>query len=224
MQLSAHIEDTLVKSVLEQFTKDRNDELVDMPLLNRVIKIFVHQGLGTAEPHRTGEGGFIWTGVRNLTLYTSTFEAKMIQHATQEHEKKARMKVADLSAPDYLHWSDRCYEKELGYCHSLLEPESELKLMTAVEFELITKRNTEIITKNTGVKFMLDNLRLEELSLLYKCFSRNPENIFAIVTAFNQYVLSRGTKIIEDPENLKDHQFCLKLLDFQDYADNVLVG
>jgi hypothetical protein len=71
---------------------------------------------------------------------------------------------------------------------------------------------------------MLEHLRLEELTLLYKCFSRNPDNIPAIVTAFNQYILSRGSKIIEDPENFKDHQFCLKLLDFQDYSDNVLVA
>jgi hypothetical protein len=41
----------------------------------------------------------------------------MIQHAIHEHEKKAQVKVAELSAPDYLHWSDKCFAKEEGYCN-----------------------------------------------------------------------------------------------------------
>ncbi len=71
---------------------------------------------------------------------------------------------------------------------------------------------------------MFENLRLDDLKLLHKCFQRNPDNIVPVVQAFNQYILGRGIEIIENPTNTADVLLLVqKLLDLQEFTETELV-
>jgi hypothetical protein len=68
--------------------------------------------------------------------------------------------------------------------------------MKRVENELVSKRNKQILEKETGCKYMIENGRSDELKLLYKCFSREESNLGPIIHILNEYIETTGTKII----------------------------
>lgn len=92
--------------------------------------------------------------------------------------------------------------------------------MKAVVNVLITQRNTQIVEKDTGVKYMIDNQRSDELLLLYNCFSRDEKNLTVIVDCLKKYIETQGKKIIEDPENVANPMlYTQKVLAFKEQID-----
>lgn len=53
--------------------------------------------------------------------------------------------------------------------------------MGVIEKELIFDRRDEICDKETGCRYMIENRRVEELKLLFKCYCRNEVNLGIIV-------------------------------------------
>ena len=64
--------------------------------------------------------------------------------------------------------------------------------MKRVEQELISKRNTQIIEKETGCNYMIVKGNKKELALLYKCFSREETNLGPIIHTMNAYIEKHG--------------------------------
>jgi hypothetical protein len=170
------------------------------------------------------DAGFYWEGKKNVSFYETQFESYFIAKAFGEYDEKAKVKVADFTAPEYLKWADTCFVHEENYCDTMLQPETRSKLMTSVELVLITNRNLLICDKDTGVKYMIDNQRKDELLMLYKCFSRNESNLTVIVDCLNKYIEAEGAKIVNDTSNLTDPlAYTQKLLDFKEQIDELII-
>ena len=60
--------------------------------------------------------------------------------------------------------------------------------MKRVELELISNRNPQIVEKDSGVQFMLDNRRLDDLLMLYKCFRREDTNLNVVIKYLCSYI------------------------------------
>ena len=54
--------------ILEQISKDRNNEIIDKDVLKKSIQCYVDMGLNGAKPMKTNSG-FVWQGDKNLTTY-----------------------------------------------------------------------------------------------------------------------------------------------------------
>lgn len=201
--MSQSCKDQLRNAILEEFTRDRNGNVVDRQLMTRVIKTYVQLGLKNAKPVKT-EIGFFWEGNKDLEFYTNQFEAPFVKRASQEYDVKAKNHIAESTAPEYLRWADTCFLQEEGYCDNMLQSETREKLMTTVELELVTKRNQQIVDKDTGVKYMVDNQRQDELLMLYRCFSRQEGNLTVVVQCLQNYIEVNGAKIVQDATNLAD--------------------
>lgn len=70
--------------------------------------------------------------------------------------------------------------------------------MTRVEKELISIRKQQIIDKDTGCKYMIENKRSEELQLLYKCFVREDSNLGVVIHCLSDYIETLGNKYVND--------------------------
>jgi len=70
--------------------------------------------------------------------------------------------------------------------------------MDAIEAELISKHCAQIIEKDSGIKFMIENNCLDDLLLLYRCLNRNETNLVFIMRAMGEYIDVNGTKIVRD--------------------------
>lgn len=70
---------------------------------------------------------------------------------------------------------------------------------------------------------MIENGRSDELKLLYKCFSREEQNLGPIIHILNEYIESTGTKIIQDEAlNKEPCAYTQKLLDFKKEIDTLI--
>jgi len=65
----------------------------------------------------------------------------------------------------------------------------------------------------------LDENKLDDLSLMYRLFSRVKDGLVELCTAFNRYIKKRGLVIVTNPE--KDKTMVQELLDFKDQMDVV---
>jgi len=87
------------------------------------------------------DAGFTWSGKADLGFYKDQFEAPFLKRTVDEYDEKAKTKVAEMTAPDYLKWADECISHEEHYCDEMLDESTRAILMDKVETELITKRN-----------------------------------------------------------------------------------
>ena len=70
--------------------------------------------------------------------------------------------------------------------------------------------------KETGANYMIENKRVEELSLMYKCFVREESNLNIIVACLGEHIEAKGRTIVNDVELCKQSNvFTKKLLDFK---------
>jgi hypothetical protein len=217
--ISQSVKDSMRNEIMGEFTKDRNRNVVDKPLVQKVVRLYVHLGILDANPTKS-DSGFSWSGKADLEFYKTQFEAPFLARTVQEYDVKANAKVAELTAPDYLKWADECIQHEENYCDTMLDQSTRAVLMDKTETELITKRNQQIIDKDTGLTHMVDNQLSEDLRLLYKCFARREQNLTCIVEEMNRYIKENGKAIISDEDNQKDAiKFTERLLEFKARMD-----
>lgn len=68
---------------------------------------------------------------------------------------------------------------------------------------MITLMKTEVVEKKTGASYMIENKRVDELNLMYKCFCREESNLNIIVCCLGDHIEEKGKKIVNDDELIK---------------------
>ena len=69
--------ENLRRAILEQISKDRDGELVNLEALKGCILIFVQMGFNNANIEKE-EDEYVWRGDKNLHIYESDFEKFLI--------------------------------------------------------------------------------------------------------------------------------------------------
>ena len=60
----------------------------------------------------------------------------------------------------------------------------------------MTLRAQLVVDKETGCKYMFDNMRSKDLDLMYKVFSRDENTLTPVIHAMSTYLEARGTKVV----------------------------
>ena len=166
---------------------------------------------------------FYWAGVKDLEFYNNEFEEPLLIKSTEEYEVKSLKWIGECTAPEYLTLADQAYLHEESYCNTLLEAESRGKLLSRVDKELIGIRKQQIIDKETGCRYMIENNKGDDLALMYKCFVREDTNLGVIIHCLCEYTESLGNKYVEDVTLTADPcAFTQKLLDFKKEVDSMI--
>lgn len=212
----------LIEAVLKAFKLDRNGTAADRDQLGRIIKCYVDMGMNDTKPQLQG-GEFVWLGIKNLVFYTEEFETPLLRATQQEYQQKAAQWIGTSTAPEYLTLADQVFTHEEDYCEKLLQQESKSRLLSVVELELIFNKREVIADKETGCRYMIENKRVDELKLMFNCYSRNDPNLGIIVQRLNDYIIERGTEVVQDQQLQDDpKKFTKKLLDFKEEIDKLL--
>ena len=66
--------------ILEQISKDRNNQIVDRSIVKKAIQCYVDMGLNGAKPMKI-DAGFIWQGDKNLVTYEQEFEIHLLSQS-----------------------------------------------------------------------------------------------------------------------------------------------
>lgn len=171
--------------VLDQIQMERDGDIIDKQL----IKSCVWMLEGLHEDENEGE---------EQRLYNVSFEKEYLGTSRTFYRGESELLLRDSDAGAYCkHARRRIYEEDERCKQTLLESTGP-KIQKVVEDELIKNRIHELVEMESGVRFMIDNDRVEELNLIYDLNERVDDRKTETTRAVQKRIVDMGTDINND--------------------------
>lgn len=170
----------LTHVILDQIQMERDGDVIDKHL----IKSCVYMLEGLHDDDKESE---------ELRLYNVSFEREYLDTSREFYRQEAELLLRDSDAGAYCrHARRRIYEEEERCKSTLLETTSP-RIQKVVEDELIKNRIHELVEMESGVRFMIDNERLDELNLIYDLNDRVDDHKSELTRAIQKRIVDMGT-------------------------------
>nr|AAU44033.1 putative cullin 1 [Oryza sativa Japonica Group] len=171
-------------AVIALIDKEREGEQIDRALLKNVLGIFVEIGLGSME------------------CYENDFEDFLLKDTTDYYSLKAQSWILEDSCPDYMIKAEECLKKEKERVGHYLHISSEQKLLEKVQNELLAQYATPLLEKeHSGCFALLRDDKEEDLSRMYRLFSKINRGLEPIANMFKTHVTNEGTALVKQAED-----------------------
>ncbi|XP_073810981.1 cullin 4 [Musca autumnalis] len=193
--LNSLVQKRTVEGLLMLIEKERNGDAVDRGLLKSLIRMLC-----------------------DLQIYISAFEEKFLIATRQLYQAEGQRKMQELEVPEYLQHVDKRLAEENERLLHYLDSGTKHPLIYTVEKELLAEHLTQILQK--GLDILMEEHRLNDLTLLYSLLSRVKNGTAELCGNFNGYIKKKGRTIVIDPE--KDKNMVQDLLDFKDKMDVIV--
>ncbi|KAL0414709.1 UNVERIFIED_CONTAM: Cullin-1 [Sesamum radiatum] len=166
------------------YISEREGEQIDRALLKNVLDIFVEIGMG------------------QMDYYENDFEAAMLKDTAAYYSRKASNWILDDSCPDYMMKAEECLKREKDRVAHYLHSSSETKLLEKVQHELLSVYATQLLEKeHSGCHALLRDDKVEDLSRMYRLFSKIPRGLEPVANIFKQHVTAEGTALVKQAED-----------------------
>ncbi|KAK9083871.1 hypothetical protein Scep_030342 [Stephania cephalantha] len=200
-------------AVISLIDQEREGEQIDRALLKNVLDIFVEIGMG------------------NMECYENDFEEAMLNDTAGYYSRKASNWILEDSCPDYMQKAEDCLKREKDRVSHYLHSSSEQKLLEKVQNELLLVYATQLLEKeHSGCHALLRDDKVEDLSRMYRLFSRIPRGLDPVSNIFKQHVTAEGTALVKQAEDaasnkkaekrdmvgLQEQVFVRKVIDLHD--------
>lgn len=197
------------KALLCVINQERQGEHIDQDLVKGVIEMFIDLGLN------------------NLNVYNDEFEESFLPDTSGYFVRQATGWLMEDSFPEYMRKAEVALNAEEQRVTHYLHRSTQPKLKHAVIQALLAQPQSKLLDKETGVVYLLDNDKREDLARMHRMFSLVENGLNPISQAFRQYVTDRGNKIVDErveqakqmvskSEALGDPSFIKTLLDLHD--------
>ncbi|XP_031097803.1 cullin-1 isoform X1 [Ipomoea triloba] len=179
-ELNGKVRDAVI-SLIDQ---EREGEQIDRALLKNVLDIFVEIGMG------------------QMDYYENDFEAAMLKDSAAYYSRKASNWILEDSCPDYMLKAEECLKREKDRVSHYLHSSSETKLLEKVQHELLSVYATQLLEKeHSGCHALLRDDKVEDLSRMYRLFSKIPRGLEPVATIFKQHVTAEGMTLVKQAED-----------------------
>ncbi|CAL5406964.1 unnamed protein product [Camellia sinensis] len=130
------------------------------------------------------------------------FEADMLKDTTDYYSRKASNWILEDSCPDYMLKVEECLKREKDRVAHYLHSSSELKLLEKVQHELLSVYATQLLEQeHSGCHALLRDDKIEDLSRMYRLFSKIPGGLNPVSSIFKQHVTAEGTALVKQAED-----------------------
>ncbi|KAL9161360.1 hypothetical protein ABFS82_07G016600 [Erythranthe guttata] len=171
-------------AVISLIDQEREGEQIDRALLKNVLDIFVEIGMGQMEQ------------------YENDFEEAMLKDTAAYYSRKASNWILDDSCPDYMLKAEECLKREKDRVSHYLHSSSETKLLEKVQHELLSVYATQLLEKeHSGCHALLRDDKVEDLSRMYRLFSKVPRGLEPVANIYKQHVTAEGTALVKQAED-----------------------
>lgn len=154
----------------------------------------------------------------NLSVYKTSFEPNFLEETQTLYRTESQRRIQEEDVPAYLHYVQGVLHDETQRSLYYLESLTQLPLIETVERELIGAHLTTILTK--GLDQLLDDMRMDDLILMYNLLNRVSSGLTELCTHFNKYIKNRGQVIVTNVD--KDKTMVQDLLIFKERMDRVV--
>ncbi|XP_038877979.1 cullin-1-like [Benincasa hispida] len=179
-ELNAKVRDAVISLI----DKEREGEQIDRALLKNVLGIFVEIGMG------------------EMDCYENDFEVAMLEDTAAYYSRKASNWILEDSCPDYMLKAEDCLRREKDRVSHYLHSSSEPKLLEKVQHELLSAYCTQLLEKeHSGCHALLRDDKVEDLSRMFRLFSKIPRGLEPVSNTFKQHVAAQGTALVKQAED-----------------------
>ncbi|KAF7502454.1 hypothetical protein GJ744_005800 [Endocarpon pusillum] len=173
----------LESAILDMIAMERKNEIIDRPLIRACI-CMLEELYETFQEEESSK------------LYLTSFEPKFLESSRVFYHREGQNLVANADAGTFCRHARKRLREEDERCQQTLSTLTDQKIKSVVDKELIGAHIRDVINmEGTGVKHMLDNDRLEDLSNVFDLNSRVDPKKAALKDAVQKRIVSLGSEI-----------------------------
>ena len=151
--------------------------------------------------------------------FKDTFE----RETTRFIKDKAMKDASSMSASEYIAAELKYLEEEETRKKEYISPNYHEEIDKINYYYLVEEHAKDIAKMDTGIKYMFENRRNEELANAYKLFKLYPETLGEITKYFHPYIKKRGAQISDNKEIAKNpKKFIPELISLKNEMDNLV--
>ncbi|KAK3175830.1 hypothetical protein K4F52_009963 [Lecanicillium sp. MT-2017a] len=175
--------DILVAVMLDQIDMERVGDVIDRNLIRSCSRML--SCLYETEDENEAR-----------KLYLTIFEPRFLENSEEFYGRECERLLRDSDAGAWLRHTQHRLNEEEDRCGTTIELETLPKVSSVIEQQLIVKRLGDFLAmEGSGLRWMIDNDKEEELSILYKLISRVDPNKTALQQILQSRVISLGLEI-----------------------------
>ncbi|XP_077589469.1 cullin-4B [Stigmatopora nigra] len=189
------VQSKTIDGILLLIERERNGEAIDRSLLRSLLNM-----------------------LSDLQIYQDSFEERFLEETNRLYAAEGQRLMQEREVPEYLHHVNKRLEEEADRVITYLDQSTQKPLIATVEKQLLGEHLTTTLQK--GLTHLLDENRIQDLSLLYQLFSRVRGGVQVLLQQWIEYIKAFGSTIVINPE--KDKTMVQELLDFKDKVDHII--
>jgi len=200
-------------AILELIRREREGEMVDRKLIKQVIEIFVDMG-----------------GQRNsLEVYVQDFEDMLLSTTADFYSRESSKWAEEDSFPDYMCKAEDRLAQEKQRVDNYLHSSTEEKLLKVCDEQLLQTPEQLLLEKeNSGCEALLRDNKTDDLSRMFRLFSRIPTGLPPIGNIVRKHITDVGLSLVKAQGSAPEGDlmpYVQELLDVHDkYTDLVGTG
>ena len=98
---------------------------------------------------------------------------------------------------DYLKVADRYYTEEKERVEKVLTWDGGQDVLKAFRREMLLKPQDQLLNKGNGLKEFLEQLKFEDIKLLYKLYKEEPDYLKPIGEQMKRFIIEEGKKLLK---------------------------
>ena len=168
-------------------------------------------------------GGNSTNGSSNSSkkLYEHEFEKPFIAETQKYYQLESNAQITGSSCFAYLQMAKARLNQELDRLMNYLDASTEKVLISTFLKEYIENHALTLIQmENSGLISMIRNEKYDELALMFELFSKVPESFQALTKHLSSYIVSEGTKLMQD-DKLKSDEFVANVISLREKMFNI---
>ncbi|KAK7922153.1 hypothetical protein WMY93_009055 [Mugilogobius chulae] len=185
------VQSKTIDGILLLIERERNGEAIDRSLLRSLLSM-----------------------LSDLQIYQDSFEQRFLEETNRLYAAEGQRLMQEREVPEYLHHVNKRLEEEADRVITYLDQSTQKPLIATVEKQLLGEHLTATLQK--GLTHLLDENRIQDLSLLYQLFSRVRGGVQVLLQHWIEYIKHNSN------QSGKDKTMVQELLDFKDKVDHII--
>lgn len=172
-----------VTAMITLIDKERDGGIIDRGLVKNCVELLEAMGMGS------------------LDAYVADFEDQLVASTKEYYRRKSQEWIESDDTPTYLKKAEVALEAEKARVNNYLNANTERKLLRECEFEILDARESVLLEKDgSGCRALLANDKSDDLSRMFRLFSRVPNGLPPMAALVRAHVEAMGNDVINRRE------------------------
>jgi cullin 3 len=173
----------LISVMLDQIDMEREGDIIDRALIRSCSRML--SSLYKDQQENESD-----------KLYLLVFEPEFLNHSDDYYSDECERLLRGSDAGSWLRQTQQRLNEEVDRCETTIELETLPKVLQVIEKQLIQKHLAEFLAlEGSGLRWMIDNDKTEDLSILYRLISRVDDKKTALREILQKRVVELGLEI-----------------------------